>query len=264
MNLLTKNTNRVTQPKQCCVLCGKGYKTRTNLEKHILLCELVHRSKSSRLIIEEEEAIPSQRVMYQMLIELGQKYTRLEEKMDEINKWVIKKKKKINILEWLNSNITPNTTFENLTETIIITDEHVEILLNNSFYDTLNEIFASHFYYINEQDRTFIAFSQNNNMFYIYDKVEEQNIWAELTREKLIKFLNKIQMKISKKFYEWKKSHKKEINEDEKFSEKCDKTTIKIMSVEFKQDATLGKIKTMMYTKMKTDMKALVEYEFEF
>ena len=136
--------------------------------------------------------------------------------------------------------------------------------MNNSFYDTLNEIFASHFYYINEQDRTFIAFSQNNNMFYIYDKVEEQNIWAELTREKLIKFLNKIQMKISKKFYEWKKSHKKEINEDEKFSEKCDKTTIKIMSVEFKQDATLGKIKTMMYTKMKTDMKALVEYEFEF
>ena len=40
---------------------------------------------------EEDEPLPSQHRMYQMLIELSQKYNRLEEKVSELNKWVIKK-----------------------------------------------------------------------------------------------------------------------------------------------------------------------------
>ena len=36
------------------------------------------------------------------------------------------------------------------------------------------------------------------------------------------------------------------------------------MSIEFKQDSTLSKMKSIMYNRMKTDMKALIEYEFEF
>lgn len=254
--------NRIKQPSQCCVHCGKLYKTRTNLEKHLLLCELL-KKKTSLLTVEEED-IPSQKMLYQMIVELGQKYNRLEEKVDEINKWVVKKKKKINILEWLISNIKPNIIFENLPEKIIVTENHIEFLMNNSFNDTLNEIFSDKIYTINEMDNPIFAFVQKTNVFYVYDKLEEEYIWEELSREKLIRFLNKIQMKISKKLYEWKKNHCQQIRENEKLSEICDKATIKIMSVEFKQEATLNKIKQMIYSRMKTDMKALIEYDFEF
>ena len=37
-----------------------------------------------------------------------------------------------------------------------------------------------------------------------------------------------------------------------------------MMDVDFRQESILGKIKSIMYSKMKTDMKVLVEYEFEF
>ena len=254
--------NKIIQPKQCCIHCGKLYKTRTNLEKHLLLCELL-KKKTSSLSIEEED-IPSQKILYQMIVELGQKYNRLEEKVDEINKWVVKKKKKINILDWLNSNINPNISFENLSEKIIVTDEHVEFLFNNSFNDTLNEIFSNTIYTINEVENPIFAFVQKTNVFYAYDKLDEQDVWQELSREKLIRFLNKIQMKISKKLYEWKKTHSQQIRENDKLCEICDKATIKIMSVEFKQESTLGKVKQIIYSRMKTDMKALIEYDFEF
>jgi hypothetical protein len=36
------------------------------------------------------------------------------------------------------------------------------------------------------------------------------------------------------------------------------------MSVDFKNDTILSKIRNAMYNKIKTDMKVLVEYEFEF
>ena len=71
-------------------------------------------------------------------------------------------------------------------------------------------------------------------------------------------------MKISKAFSEWKKLHKPELIEDENLCVKCDKTLIKIMSQEFKEEKYYTKVKTMMYNKMKTDIKSFLEYEFEF
>ena len=70
-------------------------------------------------------------------------------------------------------------------------------------------------------------------------------------------------MKISKAFCEWKKKNQDMLNTD-KMAILCDKATVKLMSQEFKQESTLSKIRSIMYSKMKTDMKALVEYEFEF
>jgi len=264
MNLLQTLPNKVQQSKECCQHCGKRYKTRTNLQKHLLLCELIRGRKSTKIVVEEEEDIPSQKKIYQLLLELGQKYNRLEEKVEEINKYVVKKKKKINIIEWLNSNITPNIIFEILADKIIIKCEDVEFLFNNSFYDMLHEIFAKTIYNINETENPIFAFIQNSNSFYIYDKIEDENKWIELSREKLIRFLNKIQMKISKSFYDWKKLHNDDIKNNEVLSALYDKAMIKLMSTEFKQESTLAKVKNMMYTKMKTDLKALVEYDFEF
>jgi hypothetical protein len=269
MNKLSNIPNKIKQSSACCVICGKGYKTRINLEKHIILCELTHNSKKSPSISmrEEDEPLPSQHRMYQMLIELSQKYNRLDEKVSELNKWVIKKKKKINVLEWLNTNITPEVVFGNVVEKVIVLDEDVEFMLNNTFNDTLNVIFSRSIYIINEQNNPIFAFSQKSNIFYIYDKIEDDKekrcVWAELSKEKLIRFLCIVQMKISKAFCEWKKKNKDVLNED-RMATLCDKATVKLMSQEFKQESTLSKIRSIMYGKMKTDMKALVEYEFEF
>ena len=71
-------------------------------------------------------------------------------------------------------------------------------------------------------------------------------------------------MKLLKVYIEYKKENAEKIRDDESFSILCDKTSVKIMSVDFRQDTILGKIKTNMYNRMKTDMKGLVEYEFEF
>jgi uncharacterized protein YeeX (DUF496 family) len=257
--------NKIKQPAQCCVHCGKTYKKRENLNKHIDLCELLHKSKKAGpLIIEDEEPLPSQRKMYQMLLELGQKYNKLEEKMEEMNKWVAKKKKKINVLEWLNANITPNITFDSVMEKITVLEDDVSYLLHNTFYDTMNEVFSRNIYNFNETENPIFAFTQKQNMFYIYDIIDDKKVWVELTKERLVKFLNKIHMKIFKAFCDWKQTKKDDIKTNDAFSILCDKTNLKILNVEFKQEPCLAKARSAMYTRMKTDMKALVEYDFEF
>ena len=266
MNLLPNNPNRIQQPRKCCVNCGKTYKTQTNLQKHLLLCEMLY--KRSKVPREQEDIeIPSQRIIYQLLLEIGQKYNRLEEKVNEINKYVVKKKKKIDVIEWLNANARPQIFFENISEKILITDEHIKFLLYNSFNDTLNEIFTTTIYISQEElnkdeiENPIFAFIQNSNILYIFDKNDG---WIKLTNNKLEKFLQIIQMKISKTFYEWKKTHQKEIKEDETLSSICNNATGKLMAPDLKSESILGKIRNMMYNKMKTDIKAILEYEFEF
>jgi len=265
MNQIYGIPNRIKQPAHCCIYCGKTYKVRSNVDKHMTLCELVYKSKKTGVIVEDDDETPSLKKMYKMLLELGKKYNTLEEKFDEINKFVVKKKKKINVLDWLNANIQPSLTFEKLHEKIIIIDEDISYLLNNSFNDTLNVIFNRTIYNISESEYPIFAFTQKSNLFYVYDKINEDKMeWQELTREKLIKFLNKVHMKLSKHFNDWKKKQIDETKENDSFATICDKTLVKLMSVDFKQDSIFGKTRSSMYSRMKTDMKALVEYEFEF
>jgi hypothetical protein len=278
MNKLTNIpniTNRIKQSSICCTYCGKGYKSRNSsaFEKHVILCELlVHSKKQSSIHSSlEDDDIPSNKKMYLLLLELGNKYKKLEEKMEEINKYVIKKKKKINTIEWLNTNTIPQYTFEELADKIIVADTMIEFLLNNSFNDTLNELFSNNIYKeIEEEDKPIFAFTQKTNTLYIYDKVvkekeeEKINEWQELSKDKLVRFLNIIQKKLSKVFFEWKKKNKEELKQNENLNHVCDKALVKIMTPEFKEEQTYIKFKNMIYNKMKTDMKALIEYEFEF
>ena len=259
--------NRIKQPSLCCIHCGKSYKKRTNMEKHSVVCELLQLSKKKTTATKEEDEelvpLPSQQKMFQMLIELGQKYNKLEEKVEEINKWVVKKKKKINVIEWLNSNVVPSLVFDKLIDIIKIDDSDVEYLMENSFLDTMNLV-LSRFVYFKEGESDFMplfAFVQKVNIFYAF---VEDGGWMELSKDKLSLFLMRVQMKISKAFHEWKKQRANQIRDDESFAILCDKTLIKIMGNEFKQDSTFGKMRAVMYNKMKTDMKAMVEYEFEF
>lgn len=255
MDLLKLNT------QSSCLYCGKSYKNKSNLSKHINLCELLYNSKN-RKSNEDEIEIPSQRKLYLMLLELGNKYNKLEEKVDEMNKWVVKKKKKINIIEWLNNNINPEIKLETLNEKIIVDDTIVDYLFQNTFIDTVNNLFSNYIYNIPESKRPIFAFIQKINTIYIYQNDDLK--WIELSKENLIKFLDKVHMKIQKKFYNWKKNRIDQIREDDILSIKCDKTTIKIMDVCFNQEIPLSKIRSIMYSNLKTDMKSIIEFEIEF
>jgi len=261
------NLQILNRSKACCINCGKSYKKRENLSKHLVLCDLVQKSKKSKgpIVInddDEQPILPSANKMFEMLIVLGQKYAKLEEEMAEVKKWVSKKKKKINVLEWLNTNVTPVVTFDNLVSGLIVSSEEARLILDNSFYDTFNQIFSRILYILKEHESPCIfAFDQKVNSFYIYN----DGCWAEFSREKMKWFFNKMHMKLVNEFYQWKKVgiHEVVMNKDQ-FETACDKAIVKLMGIDFRLENVFSKVRGMMFQGLKKDMKALVEYEFEF
>jgi uncharacterized protein YeeX (DUF496 family) len=236
--------NRIKITGNCCVHCGKTYKKKKNLDDHIMFCDLIHNSKKEE---EEEVIIPSAKNMYKMLIELGKKYTLLEEKITEMTKGIDIKKKKINALDWLNENVKPKIVFENILSIIKINDVDAEFFLDNSFYDVLHGIFTRTLFCL-EDKPIFASNNQKANTFYIYQVLENGNKeWILASREILAKFFNKIHIKFIDVFYTWKKVKILEVglNKD-KFETACDKAIVKLMSVDFRLENIFSKTKAVL------------------
>jgi hypothetical protein len=277
MNSCVNNQNIINKPPAnsclCCIYCDKRYKTRKNLDKHLVLCEIIYKSKNNKTYNareeEEEIELPSQKYMYKIILDLAEKYSKLEEKMEQLTKWIDKKKKKINVIEWLNTNINPEFIFDDLFDNIEVSEEDIERLLMTNFMDIICEIVTNNLYKLSQsKSLPIFCFDQKTNYIYVYNiqniPQSENPSWSPVEREKLISFMNKIHMKITKKLSEWKKTQEIDGTFVDSKAEKYNKTIIKLMDINFKQDNTFNKIKSIIYGSLKTDMKALVEYEFEF
>lgn len=289
LNININNPNLVKQPKQCCVYCGKSYKVRANLNKHIIFCEIVDKTKRKKNILienEEDNELPSQRQMYNMLVELTLKYNKLEQKVEKMNRFVDKKIKKINMIDWLNSNKCPDYTFDKLINKMNVNQEDTNVIFDKNVIDIIsillsrelfeNEIMNNAPIYAAIQKNNYIYIYQNNNhnqsnilnQNNIQNQIINQNdlkgFWCELSREILISFMNKFQNKMIKVLSDWKKNNQNNMNSSDKLCEQYNKSLMKIMAIDFKNEQTYNKIKSLFYNKLKTDMKAIIEYEFEF
>jgi hypothetical protein len=226
-----------------------------NLDKHANLCQLIHNSKNSELCDDKDTPIPSRKIMYQMLLELANKYKILEEKYEAMNKRMPAEIKKLNIITWLNENYTPQFIFDNLIDKIQLTDIIITELFNNdNFYDLLDKTFANCFH----SDFPIIAFEQSPHKFYIFNNFG----WEIIPKENILKFLNKVHMKICKYFYDWRKNNHRT---DDTFAITCDKITIRLMGIVFKEnESAFSKAKTILFKNIKQNLKASMEFDFEY
>jgi hypothetical protein len=249
-----------------CVYCGKGYKSKTNLDKHYVLCEITHRIVTNKKQTEREEVedeLPSPKQLYKIILDLTIKYNELQEKVDIVTKYVDVKKKKINIIEWLNTSMKPEELFDkSFAHRIIIQETDIECIINkgNTFHDALQFLFDRTIYISSLQP--LFALSQKASCMY----VKAENGWEELSREKLIYFLNIVHFNFVKALSAWNKKNieTKSPTENELLADVYSHATIKLMSVDFKKDSTLNKIKASIYDHIKKDMKSLIQHEFEF
>lgn len=249
------NKNKIKQSALCCIYCGKSYKTKLVLDKHLVLCEVSNKLKSQPNN-EDETIIPSQKQMYQIIIELALKCSRLESKVNELTRHISKKINKINIIDYLNNNssIKPTILFDNINEIITVEQSDIEYLFHNSFIETLNTILLRSI----SQQVPIITFVEKPNIIYIYTndvtKNDNNPSWIIAPREKITRFLNTMQLKISKSLSEWRKKNAQILNENDGQSILYDKTFSKLIGIEFKIDGTYNKFYNNIYHKIKKEL----------
>jgi hypothetical protein len=268
--------NKIKHSAMCCIYCGKSYKTRINLDKHLILCEITHKSKRANTASQSKcndydndddgdlmQQQVSSKKLYQIVMQLALKCNRLESKVADLSKYANKKIQKIDIIEYLNSSTSKFTNssttnhllFENITEIITVEQSDIEFLFHNSFMETVNLILSRSIYKDNENIALPIAaFKEKKNIIYVYSKnnnTNDQNpCWSIVMRENFIRFLNIVQFKISKAFSEWRKKNVQLLNDSDGQCILYDKTFSKLMEPDFKLEKTYIKFYNNTYNKL--------------
>lgn len=253
--------------KYCCNACNKNYTKKSSLDKHKILCDFKYKTKREREIEYEELGdMPNHVQLVKIVQELTFKLIKMEEKMEEMQKWVEKKKKKLNVILWLNSNIIPTVGFLEWINTLfVVTPEHFESLMENTLFHTIQEVFE---YNLSKKD-DFIypirCFVEKTGIFYIGEKNPDGTAqWKQIELSDMVLILKIFHNRMIRELTKWKLDNQYKFNDSSKISDIFNKAVIKLMNLTFTQDANLSRIKNGLYNYLKSDLKSMIEYDFEF
>ena len=257
----------VVAGKYCCAVCKKQYTKKSSLEKHNILCDFKMKTKREIQIENEEFGdMPSYNQLVKIVQELTLKMIKMEEKMEKMEQFIGRKKRKLNIITWLDTNINPTIGFLEWVHTdLIIKVEHFEDLMENTLFHTIQKIFEDNLTEKSDFIYPINCFSQKTGMFYICDKKEDGTSgWRHLVLADMVLILKTIQNGMIKELTKWKLEHQHMFDENDKIAILFNKSLIKLMNISFCQDNNMSRIKNNLYNYLKTDLRSFMEYEFEF
>ena len=245
-----------------CALCKKDYTRKGSLDKHIVLCEFKSKSKLElQVAVEEAPDKPTYDQLVKIVQELSIKYVKMEEKMTEMQQYIDRKKKKVDVISWLNSHVTPTTGFlEWINVVVTVEQSHFLHLLRpeTTIFDSLHEVFT---YNLLKTDFVcpLTCFAQKNGIFYICEPEQENGfVWVEMELKDFVLLLKQIQKKMIGELSEWRKENRQLFTENDRIADQFNKAVIKLMNIGFTQDANMSRIKNSLFHYLKVDLDSLV------
>lgn len=240
-----------------CNVCHQSYLRKSSLDKHKILCDFKHQSKRE-IAVEAQESgdIPTHLQLVKIVQELVSKLNDMEAKMVHMHKWVERRKQKINVLQWLNSQTTPSVNWETWITTIQVQSSDVRHLLENTVNDTIGQIIIR-CVELAPDSVPVKAFTQKNGLLYIVDNAF---MWKVMESADLVKLTKHIQTALFRELDEWRENNHLE---DMQLFIKINKAIIKTTSITQSADGVMHKVKNAIYMHLKTDLQLMVQLDFE-
>lgn len=247
-----------------CKYCGRDYKSKNYYNRHVLVCEILSKTDKERAQEEEEHAdTPNLRKMYELLLEMTLKYSKMEKKLEELSKWTETKKSKIHVIDWLNINYKSATKFIDFSNNLKLNYSHLELIFNSNFVPGIISIFQQFIPLTtgNEAILPIRAFDKKDNTLFIYT---DDEVWKEMTGQQFEKMVGIISKEIIREFGKWQNENLERIKKDEKFAITYAKNTQKVMGSQYTYEQSYAKIKRGLYKYLKMNLRNIVQYEFSF
>jgi len=264
----TLNVGNKSNITYSCSYCSKSYSRKDALNKHTLLCAFNSKKSIDRSKSNFDSDIPNIQQMYSIIVDLSLKYDKLQSDYDKLSKWVQQKKKKINIIEWLNEKCIPSITHDKWLDEIILTRKHLNYVFSYDFVDGI--LFILQDFLIIDNDNilnTIKAFDHKEGALFVYDKINQDNDventiikWHIMTVEEFQKMIRCISLKIIVEFKKWQDENMDKMD-DEAFSKEYIINFKKVMG-NSDYYSQYNKIRNKLYKYLKINLKNIL-YEFD-
>jgi len=193
-----------------------------------------------------------------MLIDLTNKYDKLQNDYYELKKFVETNKKKVDIITYLNNNfIYNNFDFYDFINSITIKKDELEIIFKKDYIDGIINIILNKINNI-ENDIPLKGFTTKEGKLYIY--IKSSKCWIELSNEELNKTIKYFNKQILNEFNIWKNEAQKTMKTDD-FSEIYILNMKKVLGGNFDNKNLNNLLKNRLYKHIKINVKSICSYE---
>jgi len=208
---------------------------------------------------EELSDTPTVRVLYEIILEMHANMTKMEAKLEEYEKWIVSKKRKINIIDWLNEKYKNySSVYSEWIEQITIDRHHLEMVFDNDYVSGVGLILES--LLCNNSDNLPIkCFDQKENKFYIFDKDKQK--WEEMLPELFGKLMIILYNKVVDQFILWRNENEEKFYADDNYGVKYAENLKKVMggngNISF--DIISLRIRKDLFKYLKVNVKIMTE-----
>lgn len=234
-----------------CPCCFKIFKKKGCFEKHILSCERIERSSNA----------PSISQLYEMIQSLTEKYNAVQSELESVKRQINIKNKKLDIITWLNTHSISNKNSDmfQLTKSIRIDDNELNIIFDKGFVEGVVEIIRNYFNIQQEAGCEFIrCFQQKKNIIYIFS----DDNWKILTIEEFTKIIHEINVKVFSAFNLYRESNIDRLDQDD-FQVTFTNNFNKLICTNLSFEQQCVRIKNKLFSEFNECFKTVIEYQID-
>ena len=242
-----------------CNVCGRQYKMKFYYDRHILMCDLLSKSSKERTQEDEEcKHIPSHHDLYRLVQELGLKCNKMEKQIEKMSAWIDCKKKKINILDWLNT-VEIDKDYNVWYDELNIGQEEIKYVFKYDIIKGIVCILEKHLPLTQLETLPIRAFDQRPNILY----TNKDGEWIMVSKEDFANLIRNICKKLITEFKTWEKELGNKIKED-KYSILYCQNWKKISGGSYTQEEIINRVKIKIYQYLKINLKNVVQFDITF
>ena len=226
-----------------CPSCFKSFKRAGCYEKHIFQCQR-----------RNEEKIPNNKELWDMITHLTEKYNTVQSEMEYLKNKMGIQNKKIDVLEWLNKQEKPNTTWKEIIENFEMKICDLDLIFQKGLIEGVVDIMIQHFQSFNSND-VIRCYEQKKNVFYVFN-----GSWEILNKGDFENSYKTIYQKILSSFEEYKNVNENKMNNDE-FQIEFNNNFVKILCIQTPFESQSVRIKNKIFDELKENFKSIIELE---
>lgn len=234
-------------PKFVCKLCNQEYISKLNFNQHVSYCEWIHstlQSRNQHMDQCEKRLTDVQRdkLIRELITRMNtleqQTETKMKRMQNEIN--LLKRTRRMRIIEWLNKHVQPTITWKQWLAAIPLHATHLELALKYSVYECirmcLEEYLNTNKPSLTEQARPMCAFKQRRDFMYVYDEVidisksETTFAWKLIDRKEFNRPLSKMVFRLQNMYIQWRMDNLNHICQSEDNQDEDRRNSHKMMT----------------------------------
>lgn len=254
---------------QTCRWCNRDFKHKPQYSEHIVSCKFMkERAKERNAVLDlEDDDIPNTRMLYELVKNLAHKCETLEAKVKKLQDAARRDKRKIDILQYLNANQKPETTYKKWYKSLEAKKEHLDITIDRNIISGVCRIVQDSFLEDPQSIHTLpiAAFSHKHNIFYMYEsKSHDETVkgtWTMMTEEEVNSLFDLLSNKISKAYNKWEASLPEDSTEESENTRNAYKS--KILGNSICEETKYRRFTNWLFNHLKKNVRGITEYEFD-